>query len=664
MQQGARSVHLRSADVDPEQTVEIPINFVGDLALDRGLGGIQLVIAYDSSVVQLTSGDVSQGERTPTLFVTDVIAGQINILAAWIDGSGPGDFLLATLSVTAVGLPGTQTSLTLTIGAVYDPDIAAIAGVQAGSGRIRIRGEAPVAADDSYIVDEGGTVNVGADEGLLANDSDPDDDTLTAVRTAGPSNGTLFLTRRGLLTYIHNGSETTGDSFTYVANDGFLDSNTATVTITVIPVNDPPLAINDSYVVPEAGILVVDTGSGILANDFDAENTQLAAALVGEPSNGTLSFSSSGSFDYFPAVGFKGTDSFTYRSNDGELNSNTATVTITVAPGGVPVTMNDSYIVDEGGTITVGAEEGLLANDSDPDDDPLTAVQVTGPSNGFLISSPNGSFIYLHDGSETIRDSFTYVASDGFFESDPATVTINVIPINDPPVAANDSYVFNAGDTFQVPAPGVLANDIDAENRPLAPVLLGQPSKGTLALDFDGSFDYLPDINFEGSDSFTYQATDGELLSNTATVTITVVAAEIPEVSSEATIGVFGMLASDQEEPVQPGDRFDMFVAITTPTTGAASSLQFSVEFDEQLFEFVPPVELSEKFSGCESAFNGRESGKVNVALACGSVHNGDLRVLLFTLRAKGVQDGVLTSVTVESAGIFDAGGELVPIDM
>ena len=214
-----------------------------------------------------------------------------------------------------------------------------------------------------------------------------------------------------------------------------------------------------------------------------------------------------------------------------------------------------------------------------------------------------------------------------------------------------------------MPAPGVLANDSDAENRPLTPVLVSQPSNGTLALDFDGSFDYLPDTNFDGTDSFTYQATDGELESNTATVTITVVAVEAPEVSSEATIGVFSSQASDKQQTLQSGDRFDMFVAIATPATGAASSLQFSVDFDGKLFEFVPRLELSEEFSGCESAFNGRESGKVNVALACGSVHNGSLRVLLFSLKAKGVQEEVLSPVTVERAKIFDAGGGPLLID-
>src|SRR5207249_895255 len=134
------------------------------------------------------------------------------------------------------------------------------------------------------------------------------------------------------------------DSFTYKANDGALDSNVATVTITVNAVNDAPVAVNESYSVNEDTTLNVST-PGVRSNDTDVENSVLTAILVSGPSH-ALSFTlnSDGSFDYTPAANFNGTDTFTYKANDGALDSNVATVTITVnAVNDAPVAINDGY---------------------------------------------------------------------------------------------------------------------------------------------------------------------------------------------------------------------------------------------------------------------------------------------------------------------------------
>ncbi|MRX42101.1 midcut-by-XrtH protein, partial [Flavobacterium sp. LC2016-23] len=116
--------------------------------------------------------------------------------------------------------------------------------------------------------------------GILANDTDAEGNTLTAVLVTGPTNGTLTLNSDGTFTYVHNGSETTTDSFTYKANDGNADSNTVTVNITINPINDAPVAIADSYSVNEAGTLTATIATGILANDTDAEGNTLTAVLV------------------------------------------------------------------------------------------------------------------------------------------------------------------------------------------------------------------------------------------------------------------------------------------------------------------------------------------------------------------------------------------------
>jgi VCBS repeat-containing protein len=194
--------------------------------------------------------------------------------------------------------------------------------------------QAPKAAGDGpYSVVEGGTLNMAA-PGVLANDTDAEGDGLSAVLVSGPSNASSFvLNGDGSFSYVHNGGETTSDSFTYKANDGTADSNVATVTITVTPVNDAPVANNESYTVGEGGTLTVPT-PGVLGNDTDAENDTLNAVLVSGPEHASSSFSlnGDGSFTYVHDGSETTSDSFTYKANDGTADSNVTTVTITIIP--------------------------------------------------------------------------------------------------------------------------------------------------------------------------------------------------------------------------------------------------------------------------------------------------------------------------------------------
>src|SRR5437762_34196 len=119
-------------------------------------------------------------------------------------------------------------------------------------------------------------------------------------------------------------------------------------------------------------------------------------------------------------------------------------------------------------------------------------------------------------------DSFTYKASDGQAQSGVATVTITGTPLNNAPVAVNDSFTTAEDTQLTVNAPGVLANDSDVDGDALSAVLVSNPTHGTLTLNSDGSLVYVPALNFNGIDSFTYKASDGQVQSGVATVTITV----------------------------------------------------------------------------------------------------------------------------------------------
>jgi VCBS repeat-containing protein len=324
--------------------------------------------------------------------------------------------------------------------------------------------DAPVAVADSISVLEGGTatVLVSGATSVLANDSDAENSPLSAILVSGPAHGTLTLNANGTFSYTHDGSETTTDSFTYRANDGTVNGNIVTVNIGVTPVNDAPVAVADSISVLEGGTatVLVSGATSVLANDSDAENSTLRAILVNGPAHGTVTLNADGTFVYIHDGSETTTDSFTYRANDGTVNGNIVTVNIGVTPvNDAPVAVADSISVLEGGTATVlvSGATSVLANDSDAENSTLSAILVSGPAHGTLTLNANGTFSYTHDGSETTTDSFTYRANDGTVNGNIVTVNIGVTPVNDVPVAVNDT---GSGAAYSVQLGDAAASDL------------------------------------------------------------------------------------------------------------------------------------------------------------------------------------------------------------
>ncbi len=383
---------------------------------------------------------------------------------------------------------------------------------------ITVNQVAPTATADSYSVNQNTTLTVAVGSGVLVNDTDPSNLTLTAAVVATTGHGTLTLNSNGSFTYTPTNAFHGTDTFTYTASDGTLTSTTATVTITVNQV--APTATADSYSVNENATLTVPVGSGVLVNDTDPSNLALTAAVVATTGHGTLTLNSNGSFTYTPTNAFHGTDTFTYHASNGTLTSNTATVTITVNQV-APTATADSYSVNENAALTVAVGSGVLVNDTDPSNLALTASVVATTGHGTLTLNSNGSFTYTPTNAFHGTDTFTYSASDGTLTSNTATVTITVS--QQPPVATGDSYSLNENATLTVPVgSGVLSNDTDPSNLALTASVVTTTGHGTLTLNSNGSFTYIPTNAYSGIDTFTYRASDGTL-SATATVTLTVV---------------------------------------------------------------------------------------------------------------------------------------------
>ncbi|MBO9998673.1 MAG: tandem-95 repeat protein [Cyanobacteria bacterium SID2] len=364
----------------------------------------------------------------------------------------------------------------------------------------------PLAVDDSFSLDEDTSLT----GDVLLNDNDPDGDPLSVSLLNDVLNGSLTLNIDGSFTYTPEPNFNGSDSFVYEVIDNQGGSATATVNLSINPVNDAPVAVDDSASTAENTAVTLD----VLSNDTDIDGDTLSVSSVGTPTNGTVALNPDGTVTYTPNAGFSGTDNFTYEVSDGNL-TDTATVALAVNPvNDAPVAADDSFNGDE----DTNLNGNVLANDSDPDNDPLTASLLSDVSNGSLTFNPDGSFTYTPNANFNGSDSFTYEVSDGSL-TDTATVALAVNPVNDAPVASNDSFTTDENVAF---SNNVLSNDSDPDGDSLTATLLSNPSQGNLTFNGNGSFTYTPNANYSGGDSFTYEVNDDNGGNDTATVNITV----------------------------------------------------------------------------------------------------------------------------------------------
>lgn len=269
----------------------------------------------------------------------------------------------------------------------------------------------PSASPDAYATDEDTQLIVDPLSGVLANDAAVTaDPTTTAQWHSGPSHGTLDLAADGSFTYTPTANYNGGDSFAYQAVSGGVPSLPATVSLTINPVNDVPMAAGDAYSVTAGQTLNV-AAPGVLGNDSDIDNDALGA--VNHSALAGLTANADGSFSYNAAAG--GEFSFTYQASDGIATSDPATVTITVVVANdAPVAVNDTFSVARNVT---NVALNVLANDTDADGnlDPTMVTIVVNPNKGGSVSvdpvtgivryTPRTNFRGTENFSYTVRDT-------------------------------------------------------------------------------------------------------------------------------------------------------------------------------------------------------------------------------------------------------------------
>ncbi|MCH2122782.1 MAG: tandem-95 repeat protein, partial [Pirellulaceae bacterium] len=357
--------------------------------------------------------------------------------------------------------------------------------------------------------------------------------------TAIDQHGAMSLLPGGLITIVVSG---TNDNPTAIANDDYRVGEDALLEGDVITDFDQPLGADfdvdfgDTYTVNAVGF----TNSGPGLNGFNV------GVPLTTPANAMLELNGDGTFTYDPrgsdfedlSPGDIGTETFFYSIRDWAGSSSLpAMVTITVeGRNEQPIGIGDMYAVNEGSTLVVGDtlcttdpagmnNNSVLCNDSDPEGDAIEALPISIPqfAASFEFDTTDGTFVYEHDGSEATTDSFIYrVRDEGGGLSSAVTVTINVIPENDPPIANDDEFTVDRGGRLVIEPADLLANDFDAEGNLEAPIPVVYPANGNFQELADGSFEYVHDGSSFEPDSFTYIVSDGATQSNEATVSINI----------------------------------------------------------------------------------------------------------------------------------------------
>ncbi|MGE0132541.1 MAG: Ig-like domain-containing protein [Blastocatellales bacterium] len=414
--------------------------------------------------------------------------------------------------------------------------------------------DAPTAAGQSV------TTNEDIVKSITLAGGDVDGDSLSFTVVSQPAHGTLGGGAPNL-TYTPHANYNGPDSFTFKVGDGAAESNVATVSITVVPVNDAPTAGAQSLTTNEDG------SQAITLAGADVDGDTLSFSITGPPANGALS-GVGPNLTYTPNADFSGADSFTYSVSDGNGGTATATISLTISP------VNDAPSFVKGPDQTVGEDGGpqiinlwATAVSAGPANESGQSLsfQIAGATNPGLFSAgpalnAAGDLTYTLAANANGGATITVVLKDsggtangGVDTAAPQSFVITVTAVNDAPAAANDAATTPEDNAVTV---GVLGNDTDVDGDTLSVTAVTQGANGSVAI-VGGGVKYTPNANFNGSDSFTYTINDGNGGAATATVSVTITAAnDPPDAANDAATVAEGsganainVLANDRSAP-------------------------------------------------------------------------------------------------------------------
>jgi len=358
-------------------------------------------------------------------------------------------------------------------------------------------GELPTANSQTVEVYEDGSITI------ILTGKAPYDDPITFKLASQPSNGSLS-SNPPILTYTPKPNFNGEDKFTFTVSDEIDESQPATVTIKVMPINDSPIANPQSLEIDE------DNKLSITLSGDDIDGDKLTYRIVNPPLQGTLDITDIPKVIYTPKLNFNGNDTFTFLVHDGTVDSNNASISIKVNP-----VQDPPAAISASATIREDTPINIRLTGNDPDNDPITFEIIKNPKSGNLTGSPP---VITYEPNENFngKDSFQFIANDGIFKSPPATIDITIEPVNDPPKANSQSVEVNEDEKISINLTG---SDVDGDSFTFR--LRSSPTNGKLEGTIP-QFTYIPNADFFGDDSFTFSANDGNVDSEIATISIKV----------------------------------------------------------------------------------------------------------------------------------------------
>lgn len=436
---------------------------------------------------------------------------------------------------------------------------------------------------------------------VLENDSEG----VVLVRVSQPSHGTATVVG-DKVRYIPTPGYSGPDSFTYTVTDRNGNEITSTVNVTVPDtVNYAPTAMPDSDTTPENTAVMID----VLTNDSDPDGDTLTLQDVGDAMHGTVQIIGT-QVQYTPDKGYAGTDSFTYTVSDGNGEVATETVTITITDVNLsPTLVNDSVSTPEVTPVTIPA----LSNDTDPDGDTLSLADVDTPSHGTAVISGD-NIIYTPAADFIGTDTFNYTVRDSNNNTATATISVTISNVNSAPLATNDTRTTPEDTPITI---DVMSNDSDPDGDSIRIDSNDSPISGTAVISGD-SIIYTPNSGFTGTDIFDYTITDGNGGTQTATVTVTVEATNIPPIAVDDTAStafetpvVINVAANDSDPD---GTQTCVTGIASDPTSGYVNILTSGTEISYTPFDGFSGID-SFVYTACDDD-GGTATATVTVTVA------------------------------------------------
>lgn len=379
--------------------------------------------------------------------------------------------------------------------------------------------DGPTAVDDSASTDEDTAVTIN----VIGNDTDPDGDTLEVVGATVPADqGTVVNNGDGTLTFTPAENYNGPAEITYTITDGNGGTDEGIVNVTVNPVNDDPVAVDDIETTDEDVAVVVD----LLGNDTDVDGDTLELASVSvDPAFGTVEDNGDGTVTFTPAPDYNGPVTIDYTVSDGNGGTDEGQAIVSVgAVNDGPVAEDDTASTDEDTAVTI---TDALDNDTDADGDTLTIISATVPADQGTVTTDGTDLFFTPAENFNGVAEITYTISDGNGGTDTAKVDVTVNAVNDDPDAVDDSDSTEFETEVEI---NLLANDTDVDGDTLTVTSATVPAdQGSLVEVSNGVYTFTPAAGFEGTATVSYTVSDGQGGSDSAVHTIEVGADPTPQ---------------------------------------------------------------------------------------------------------------------------------------